>query len=353
MKRVFVSDIHMSAGWSLGQGSMTYDWFDKEEAAAFEKFLGTLVVDDTVDEVVLLGDIMDVWIYPYKQVAAKYSDIVSAGHVKPIIASINDLAAKKKQVVYVSGNHDIDIMDTAFASFRQSTFPQVKFMSSYDSKDGILAMHGHEYVMWNAPDPKPTRTPPIGYYISRMIATIDSLGKLRYTFGNIATALFSHPGAAGSIFVNGPLDFLAPQANMNDQSEFVTPNGKFALGDVRQDYASLASDWSAAHGIDGPIRSVRREAVGLWDAATSLAWRTGNKVIIFGHTHNEENCLLSPPGDSSQPYAIYANSGSWCCFNDHDDPKPYTYIVTEYDGTTHTVTTMHWGGKPGSTNAIS
>ena len=93
MKRVFVSDIHMSAGWSLGQGSTTYDWFDKEEAAAFEQFLRTLVVDDTVDEVILLGDIMDVWIYPYDKAAAKYSDIVSAGHVKPIIAAINNLAA--------------------------------------------------------------------------------------------------------------------------------------------------------------------------------------------------------------------------------------------------------------------
>jgi UDP-2,3-diacylglucosamine pyrophosphatase LpxH len=351
-KRVFVSDVHMSAGWSLNRGAHSYDWFDEVEAETFAKFLENLIADDTVNEVILLGDIMDVWVYPYDIPPAQYSDIAAAGHLAPIFDALRALS-EKKTVTYVSGNHDINIGDAGLSAFRQSTFgPKMQFASFYDGEeDGIIAYHGHEYAMWNAPDPG-GRNPPFGYYVSRMIATIDSLGKARYTFGNVATSLFSHPGSIGAMFVNAPLDFLMNQANMTDRSKFVTPGGTITLREVRKAYAGLADDWIKYHGIDGPVRSIRREAAGLWDAATNLAWGRKKKVVVFGHTHEEENCVLSPPGEHAGPYAIYANSGSWCRFNDHSAPKPYTYIVAEYDGTTHTVTTMHWGGRQGASNSI-
>ena len=356
-KRIFVSDIHMSAGWSLGQGSKTYDWLDRDEALAFQEFLKAQLDDAELNEVILAGDVMDTWIYPHNAPPARYVEIVAADHIRPVIAAINTLAENRK-VFYLPGNHDIDIMDPSLESFRKKVFPRVEFVRSYLTDDGILAAHGNDYSMWNAEDPNPARKPPIGYYISRMIATIDSLGKKRYSFGNVATALFYNPGMEGSIYVNAPLTFLKKPTEMKERSIFKTPNGDISLADIRRAYGKLTDDWVKDHGIDGPIRSIEREVVGLQDVAKHLAWRTRIKVVVFGHTHEEENSLLAPPtatpGELPEPYAIYANCGAWCDFNDYDRPRPYSYIVTTTDerAHTHTVTIMHWGGGQGNTNTI-
>jgi UDP-2,3-diacylglucosamine pyrophosphatase LpxH len=356
VKRVFVSDLHMSAGWSLDKTEGVYDWFDKTEAQNFANFLETLKADGALDEVILLGDILDDWIYPIDVQPPTYEEIVSAAHVAPIVSSLKQLAETKK-VVYVRGNHDMSIMDNALRGFRQKYFPGITFQESYVTDDGIFAQHGHQYLMWNAEDP--AQELPVGYYISRLLASLRS-AKMLCTIPEVVATL-AYVGSEGNPLVNAPLTFLANKLSMTDRTPITTADGgKITLGQVRKTYADLSTEWAKIHGPLDPVSSIWREVDGLWGVAGPLAVHEKKKVMLFAHTHTEMNCELASPSTSTDPsmpappaYALYANCGSWCDFNDPENPKPYSYVVIESDGGKHTVMLSHWGGGQPRTTEIS
>ncbi len=336
IKKVFVSDVHMSPGWSLGKPGC-YDWFDKDEAAAFGGFLATLTNDNSVREVILLGDLVDGWVYPIETQPPKYENIADAPHISGIMRNLRELA-KRKKVTYVMGNHDMTLMETQFDSFRQSAFAGITFQDTYDTADGIHAEHGHQYAMYNAVDPR--HEVPIGHYISRLAATVAERKQHSFIAAEMEMRFPSTGGynvdAKGIIedpLVNAPLTYLADELGNVDDDTSITmlDGGVITLGEVRRQYARLGIDWVESHGLLDGIRSVWREAVGLDGVAYSIAQKLDKKVIIFGHTHKKENTYLktpSPiisPGPEEAPFAVYANCGAWC-----SKIEP-TYVVTEYD----------------------
>lgn len=358
IKRVFVSDVHMSPGWSLSGRKGRYDWFDWDEASHFEDFLAHLNTDASIQEVILLGDIMDDWVYPIDIQPPHYQQIVSAAHIIPIMDNLKALA-ESKPVVYVQGNHDLSIMDDQFSSFRATFFPNIAFRDSYETEDGIYAEHGHEYVMYNAADPNPDNTLPLGHYISRLAATIEARKGKRCRQSEVTGTLFpsNKPDVntrmlAADPLVNLPLSYLANQLDgVNDATPIVTVSGDaIPLGEVRDMYKNLSRDWAAEHGALDPLHSTWMEAEGFWGLVQQIVIEKNKKVIIFGHTHSKENYYLTPPspvvspGYDDDPFAIYANCGSWCNHND-PHPKPYTYVVTKYDedNDKHTVSLKYWG----------
>jgi UDP-2,3-diacylglucosamine pyrophosphatase LpxH len=348
VKRVFVSDVHMSPGWSLGKDGC-YDWFDKKEADAFARFLATQTADETVQEVILLGDLMDDWVYPIESQPPRYEKIANALHIVSIMENLRELARKKK-VTYVMGNHDMTLGEPRFDSFRQAAFDGITFVGSYDTDDGIRAEHGHQYTMYNAVDPK--HEVPLGHYISRLAATVSERKNHFYISADIENRFPStgnyNLSAAGLIrdpLVNAPLTYLADEiGSVDDNTGITTVNGGIiTLGEVRQQYAKVGIDWVESHGLLGGIRSAWREAVGLDGVAYEKALKLGKKVIIFGHTHKKENTYLMPPGPVVAPgpaanaFAVYANCGAWC-----QGIAP-TYVVDECeDQGKHTVTLKHW-----------
>ena len=358
MKRVFVSDVHMSAGWSLNGGQGRYDWLDAEEAANFAQFLTSLNNDASIQEVILLGDIMDDWVCPIDVQPPGYLQIVTAAHTSPVVDNLRTLAQNKK-VVYVQGNHDMTITDDKFRAFRKDIFPGVIFQHSYETADGIFAQHGHQYTLYNAGDPR--NELPLGHYISRLAATVEARRQMRCRQSNVIATLFP-PGeqavstqpASGGPFVNLPLSHLARQLDGVDDASLITAidGNRITLGEVREMYRQLSDDWAKRHGAFDVLSSVWREAAGFWGLAQQLAVEKNKKVIILGHTHSRENCHLGTPdaitGEMLDPYAVYANCGSWCNHTD-PHPKPYTYVVTEYDEgeDKHTVSLMYWKKEQG------
>jgi UDP-2,3-diacylglucosamine pyrophosphatase LpxH len=358
IKRVFVSDVHMSAGWSLNARKGRYDWLDAREAAIFGDFLAELNSDDSIQEVILLGDIMDDWVYPIDLQPPQYEQIVSAAHIFPIISNLKALA-QNKAVVYVRGNHDISIMDDQFSSFRAAFFPNIAFRDSYETDDGIYAEHGHKHVMYNAADPNPDNILPLGHYISRLAATIEARKGKRCRQSEVTKTLFpSNQQDVNNLIltadplVNLPLSYLANQLDrVSDTTPIVTTGGNIiTLGKVREMYKNLSRDWAREHGALDPLHSIWMEAEGFWGLVQQIAIEKNKKVIIFGHTHSKENYYLTPPspvvspGYDDEPFAIYANCGSWCNHND-PHPKPYTYVVTEYyeEAEKHVVSLNYWG----------
>jgi UDP-2,3-diacylglucosamine pyrophosphatase LpxH len=358
IRRAFVSDVHMSAGWSLDGGSGRYDWLDAAEADNFAHFLTALNNDSSIHEVILLGDIMDAWVYPIDVRPPGYQQIVSASHIVPVIDSLRVLSGNKP-VSYVRGNHDISITDDGFSGFRDTFFSEILFCNSYETADGIYAEHGHRHVMYNAADPNPAITLPLGHYISRLAATVEARKGQRCRQSEVTEVLFPSGRLAGGtqtlsgdLLVNLPLSYLAAQLDgVDDSTHIVTADGgSITLGGVREQYRNLSHKWAEKHGALDPLHSVWMEAEGFWGLVHEIAAERDKKVIIMGHTHKKELSYLTPPdpivspGYDTDPFAVYANCGSWCNRND-PHPKPYTYVVTEYDEPTgkQIVSLRYWG----------
>lgn len=350
IRRVFVSDIHMSHGKSLGTPE-EYEWFDKEDAGNFSAFLD-FVRDQEYDELVLLGDIMDNWLYPISEAPPPFQAIASASHVTPIINKLKGLAGQMS-ITYVSGNHDMAVMDNASEDFRNTYFPGIRFQKFYKTADGIFAQHGHQYVMWNAEDPE-RRKVPLGYYITRLVASVAACtDSMTYTIPEIVRTL-SQSKSLRTQLVHAPINFLT--GKLKDAGVKVsgstlitdTPELALTIAAVKKTYANLADAWENSPSHVGPWESIWYEMAGLQGIANDLAFKNGDrKVVIFGHTHGEELLALeSARAVSGYPlepvlrWGLYANCGCWA---DNNDPKkPYSYVVTEYDKGKHTVTLNHW-----------
>jgi len=358
-RRVFVSDVHMSPGWSLGgDKKYFYDWCRTEDAANFEGFLNYLAGSAQYDEVILLGDIMDTWIYPVggdkNNGLPSFGDIAAAK--ASVINALNDLVTEyskqKKRVVYVRGNHDMTITNGEILTI----FPGMAILDPYDSGDGIRAEHGHQYTMWNAKDTR--NNVPVGYYLSRLYATTHAKGNQDYRLPDIQKAVFSpndpQYGLVGNWFVNKPLTCLADDAGVTEDGTIVMPtNANTTLKEARGLYTHLIPDWETDYGDADVLRSVERElGKDLSDAARSISWNEKKQVVVFGHTHLDTLQVLAPPGRQPPPprgpvddlrYGIYANCGGWC----QDNPpvsNSYTFVVTESDNGHHKVSLMHWEG---------
>jgi len=357
IKRVFVSDVHMSPGWSLKSKQGCYDWFSNDQAQQFGNFLKKMIDDNTINEVILLGDLMDGWVYPIETQPPKYDKTANASHIVDIMANLRKLAQGNKKVFYVMGNHDMTLAENQFDNFKATAFAGITFRDFYETGDGLYAEHGHEYTMYNAVDPK--HELPIGHYISRLAATVAERKQHFYInadfdvrFPSTGSYNVDAKGLIADPLVNAPLSFLEEElGNVDDNTPITTVNGGvITIAEVRQQYARLGIDWIEKHGLLDGLRSVWREAEGLDGVADKIA--TGKvingksyKVVIFGHTHKAENyCLPSPdltvsPGPKKAAYAIYANCGAWC---QNNEP---TYVLDEYDDKTdkHTITLTYWG----------
>jgi len=63
-KRIYISDIHMNAGkgFQAAKGKHSYEWLGPDEAKRFAAFLNYINDPDTVQEVIIIGDLLDDWV---------------------------------------------------------------------------------------------------------------------------------------------------------------------------------------------------------------------------------------------------------------------------------------------------
>jgi len=346
-KRIFVSDVHMSKGLSLDDPSHQYDWLADAQAESFANFL-KYTINDGFDELILVGDVLDDWVYPIKVRPPHYADIAAARRNPAIMDLLKQIAQDKtKTVTYVVGNHDMTIKEYSIPDFGNGRGANIAFRQYYESSDGVLAQHGHQFGMYNAPDPD--NLLPLGHYISRLYANVTAgTGVQERWQGKIPGAVGGTIAGVLNPFVNVPLNHLAGQLGIDDSESIVTiDGGTVSLGDIRRIYADLPDRWVKSNGILGPIESALEETpMGLDSEAENLAKRFGKKLVVFGHTHLARIQFVytwfhasQGTEDEAKEIAIYANCGSWCQNN-----AQYTYVVDEYDESTtkHKVTLMSW-----------
>jgi len=344
-KRVYISDIHMNAGMSLSppQGRYSYEWLDHKMARRFAEFLRYLNRSADVREVVILGDLMDDWVYPVDVVPPNFQDIVDAPVNTEIVRELKNLSNNADiSVVYLPGNHDMGISK----KFLQRNFPGMVFGGSALKNSAyrtsrLRAEHGSAYSMFNAPDPmnNPSRRLPLGYFISRVTASKEyETGSDKRHYWSYADDLLEALGPqqlAASVF-----EAILEEAGLSAEAEIKMPlvRGKLitiTAGEVKERYSGLYAQWKQQYGPGTAFKGVLAEIGYLGDIADTLCKSGDTNIVVFGHSHGwvlDKDSLFVEN-------RIYANCGTWC-----DDKLPRTFVETEKDekNKIHVVRVMDW-----------
>lgn len=352
-----------------------------------------VIEQNDINEIVINGDFTDEWMVPvdtspngglsiddyYRKWASDNKDVVDL---------INELA-KKTKVVFIPGNHEMNITLQIF----KSIFPNIEWhgmgtkdiladggeapagMGMYSpDDDNIYIEHGHRYDMFNSPDPisninvQDPHILPMGYYITRVEATNNRSEQKLRMFAPVNDSLTSIRDLPSREIAKLGWWHSIKGLGFSDKGDdpLVMDNWQgypeTTLAQARDIYAKNYSwpklqDIYGSHAISA-IQSMGMNIGYLWLGAdmsgiakkvyfdTNLA-----KIVVFGHTHL---AALKKMGNN-----IYANSGSFV----DDDYVPEYKGVTKRSGTYLTIdfdknkkqseaTVKLWQYKPDDTSIL-
>ncbi len=328
---VVLSDVH------LGTDRPTA-WYQREVHEAPLVHLLDWVADQAeavaVAELVLLGDIVDLWTYPAEEEPPTFADVVAThpAVLGPTGALARALDALDGQVTYVPGNHDMGITADEVASIASPRGHRVRLVEDVPyhplgpADRRIALAHGHHHTMFNAPHATNPWAPlPLGYFVTRAVATgwarrlepgqtVADLpgqgapnGIDRRSLGAVASGL-----GAGSIAA-ALVDFVSGATGVGLDEPIAMPDGSTAtLGDARIAYAECWSDWArgAGGGYFGTASAYRAAMADLDGSylgwfAQQAALPHGTELVVMGHTHVPVSGLRSAA-------VQYVNTGFDC-----------------------------------------
>jgi len=332
---ICISDIHMGEARAAAGH---YCWFS-ENAAALENLLDSVLASKSVRQLVILGDLFDEWVIPYRMIpfdtasgiynSSDYFHSVANSPVNaPVISRLKAIAASGAiQLIYVPGNHDMLLTQQILEEIIPGVAWQgnITGLGNYSPVDEIIMEHGHRFDLFNCPQPlvNPGHILPPGYFISRLQAE----------------GLWETGGGKGREVksVNGSVEFLIAwisaiayleahySITLNPDSSNIVMRGidgypgTLSYSGVQNMYAaSIENVWEATQTQNGVPVHIPVIA-GLLDGGTdlypvaSLEYLSTSspkhyRMAVLGHTHKPE-LLVYPAGQNYQ--GIYANSGSW------------------------------------------
>ncbi len=318
-KTVVMSDHHIS------DCAAPYSWCSEEELSHLSGLLTRIATEPDVDELVLLGDLLDFWLYPVDVVPLTAAEIIANN--PSLTEALQRCVEKLPNVYYLSGNHDMGITENDLKPFSSGT-SDVKLITpeQYHTlhPDRHLE-HGNVPDMFNAPDNADDTIGqlPLGFFITRLVATSKEPEKSKATLHD---ALIKHAAEhavqlvkpdddesrhlLGKMLVALIVDTLRIDAKVSDDTliRFSDPelDGRnITIGDVKKHYGSLLDTWlkKCDYNLDKLIESmlVGLRSDGLdWYAKEIEKSVNPSPLIVLGHTHHAE--MKTP----------YCNDGCWC-----------------------------------------
>lgn len=331
-KIVVISDVHLS-------DEQNWSWFNQQSGERLKGFFRQTANDSQVKELVLLGDIFELWLFPVDVMPWSAAQIIQHWDSGPdsVIAALRDCANRLPQVSFLCGNHDMGMTQADIDLIS----PKIKLISTEHhtaGHPGLHLEHGHLVDIFNAPDISgdPIENLPFGYFVTRLVASagggnevwravsqrveaefaaLFSFSRLSSRTGFGMTDLLGFDfflehvvAAAGSSLIKGIMDVLLwyvklVNPSVNESSRIILPSGSsVAVGEVKKHYHRLLVRWFRLHGLDG----LHRTAL----AATGLDWRARQllsqgdvHIAVTGHTHQGKVLPMEQ--------GRYANSGTW------------------------------------------
>lgn len=332
---VCISDIHMGDPRSATLG---YCWFTNN-APALESLLDVVISSPQVRQLVILGDLFDEWVVPYrlspfdtvsgiKNSRDYFKAIASAPVNLNIINRLKTIASGgNTQLIYVPGNHDMLLT----REILQEVIPGAVWqgdspgLGHYSPVNEIIMEHGHRYDFFNCPQPlcQPGHILPPGYFISRLDAEglMENQGQ---QFDNYKSAtgqaefLTAWTAAFTYLEVKYSLQVAVDSANilMSGIDGYADP---FSFNGVRDMYAANIEDnWPSTETANAlpvtmpVLMAILNGSADLYFTASYEYMQSAvpkkYKTVVFGHTHNP---MLKVYPAGTQYTGIYANTGSW------------------------------------------
>jgi UDP-2,3-diacylglucosamine pyrophosphatase LpxH len=318
--------------------ALGYGWFSKN-AAALDSLLTLALSSPQVKQVVILGDLFDGWVIPYR--LPPFDTITGIHNIRdyfmsianaPVnISIINKLRAVASggiiQLIYIPGNHDMLLTQEILREIIPGVIWQGDSpgLGHYSPVSEIVMEHGHRYDFFNCPQPlaNPGHMLPPGYFISRLEAQglMEQAGRAlkdaKVASGE-AEFLTAWTAAFEYLKYQYSLKVAADSANilMGGIDNYSSP---FSFNGIRNLYAgNIETVWpSTQPGNAVPVSMPVLMAIldGSLDLSFTAAYEYMQspapeiyKIVTFGHTHNP---MLKVFPTGKQYTGIYANTGSW------------------------------------------
>jgi UDP-2,3-diacylglucosamine pyrophosphatase LpxH len=332
---VCISDIHMGDQRSVTRG---YGWFSKN-ATALESLLDAVLLNGQVRQLVILGDLFDGWVVPYRMLPYDsvagienardyFLSIANAPVNSSIINKLRTIASSSEiQLNYIPGNHDMLLTQEII----KEIIPGVHWMGDstglghYTPFPEIMMEHGHRFDFFNCPQPlvNPGHILPPGYFISRLEAegVMESGNRdLKNSWSDNGNVEFLTAWTAAYEYVKirYSLTVASDSANirMTGIDHYSTP---LSYNGVRSMYAGNIEDVWTSTQIGNGVPVSMPAIMAIVDGSDDLSFAAGYeymqsrvpkkyRIVAFGHTHNPM-IKVYPSGKNYT--GIYANTGSW------------------------------------------
>lgn len=342
MKNIFLSDIH------IGDDSVTNLYRTAVDQANLKHILSYVQTNSTqIKDLVVLGDWLDLWMYPASVVPPTFIQIIDANPQIFTRQSDNSgdfvscLDSIQGTIHYINGNHDITVTSDEINDYFQIASiskKQIICSKSYN-RGNIHGEHGHKYSM--VCKPYENEPLPLGYFITRagmqILVNTKKPTKQARLYAQKSLPPIDVLGIQELIsynnltFAQAMLTSQANQMNMSlNELIFTMPDGStINASDVADKFPMLSVN-------DNEF--LRTDVGGSLDiTATHLLMHSDYKMIIFGHTHIKElkkYCLPLPNGTSSNCVSngAYANIGFLCANEPNQNGIPVSSFV-EIDDT--------------------
>jgi UDP-2,3-diacylglucosamine pyrophosphatase LpxH len=317
-RRLFLSDIHMSAGLGLNPdgGKHSWEWFTDRDCRRLCWVLDTLIDAPAVppiDEIVLLGDIFDNWIFPHDMKPPVFADIVKSPHISGVLSRLNQIS-QSTDILFLPGNHDMTLTHAEL----MSVLPRVGYGGQGKDKPmygagRISGEHGNATALFCSPDPKHQSSLPLGYFISRLAASADrDTGSHTPSVTDIVREL-GHMLVKEQI-AQGVFDAICAKAGVSQDAEILMPDDLWGgapvkVGQIRDAYKDLVEEYEYRNGVIDAGLAIPAELGNLAPVADARILRFNSKLVLMGHTHRAtvQQHQSFPMGRSA-----YVNSGCWC-----------------------------------------
>jgi UDP-2,3-diacylglucosamine pyrophosphatase LpxH len=317
--KLFFSDCHISAGIGVqpSPGTFAWEWLSEADRQRLLSFLGWVkdrVVNKSnlpiIEEVVILGDLFDGWIFPHDIKPPTFEQIVLSTYAAPLVDLLHSLSSKVT-ISYCRGNHDMGMT----SAIMDEWLPWIRF---YNDPVMIInntrAEHGHMYDLFNAPDYNKADSLPLGYFISRISATVArQTGKqgpsIEAEIRELAKVIEDKETVPQGVF-----DACCKIVGLKASDVIIMPDDLWggetvSVGEISEMYKGLVGDWRKNK---GDIQTDLAIAAALNDfelIADEMFLEGKAKTVIFGHTHVAKYVKHWIPFIKNW---TYVNSGGWC-----------------------------------------
>jgi UDP-2,3-diacylglucosamine hydrolase len=368
---VVLSDVHIG-------NNLPTCWYQAavHERPLKEALAWILARRSIVREVVLLGDMFDVWTYPPWVRPPSMREIIAAnpgmlGSRGPLAALVQALPGEVRLLL---GNHDgsltradIDLLNRSLGG-DPSRGQRIELVTAPSrvvagaSGARTVFSHGHHWCMFNAPDARSRwATIPIGHFVSRAIGYRLSRGRWALKPGETAA---DRPNSGNPAGVNAfelirawrrvggdlaafLLDYFCRNTGMPKTERVLMPDGSTTTAEeAARVFSGLFTLWARR---EGRWQEALRAAFAEYPGGEHLAWfaqrlamRTASDLAVMGHTHSVVGGLAVSPVN-------YLNSGYMCVAR----PDAAQITFTQVDLERATAQVMAVVGRAGGLSVIA